>query len=200
MRLRQSECSLVPRPIPSFSMFHTEKQEGLVHEVTCSMSWWLIVTWSEKSRSIEVNKTRPFLCICAFYQLTIEGSPFTSMTVISQCLLSFASYSAHKPGVFWPTRCSGFSTHQSPVSMKHWKAGNGPGDEANWNVQHSYVSAYTLSSVSGWRFNSLSKNVRSKGSWGCPDSTLMGYIHVHINAAYFRVRGRDYLFNKYEIP
>ena len=27
--------SLVPRPIPSFSMLHAEKREGLVSEVTC---------------------------------------------------------------------------------------------------------------------------------------------------------------------
>ena len=26
--------SLVPRPIPSFSMFHTEKQDGLIREIT----------------------------------------------------------------------------------------------------------------------------------------------------------------------
>ena len=32
-------ASLVPRPIPSFSMLHTEKWEGLVREITC-------VTWS----------------------------------------------------------------------------------------------------------------------------------------------------------
>ena len=31
-------CSLVPRPIPNFSMLHAEKQEGLVHEITCAMS------------------------------------------------------------------------------------------------------------------------------------------------------------------
>ena len=30
--------SLVPRPIPSFSMLHAEKREGLVREVTCGVS------------------------------------------------------------------------------------------------------------------------------------------------------------------
>ena len=30
--------SLVPRPIPSFSMLHAEKRESLVREITCSVS------------------------------------------------------------------------------------------------------------------------------------------------------------------
>ena len=31
------DSSVVPRPIPSFSMLHTEKQEGLICKVTCMM-------------------------------------------------------------------------------------------------------------------------------------------------------------------
>ena len=33
--LLQMLSSHVPSPIPSFSMFHDEKREGLVHEITC---------------------------------------------------------------------------------------------------------------------------------------------------------------------
>ena len=29
------ECSLVPRPIPSFSMLHSENWEGLVCDIMC---------------------------------------------------------------------------------------------------------------------------------------------------------------------
>ena len=35
--LVKSLPSLVPRPIPSFSMFHAEKQEGLASEIMCMM-------------------------------------------------------------------------------------------------------------------------------------------------------------------
>ena len=35
----KAKISLVPRPIPSFSMLHAEKwEEGLVREVTCGVS------------------------------------------------------------------------------------------------------------------------------------------------------------------
>ena len=34
----ERESSLVTRPIPSFSMLHAEKREGLVCKITCSMS------------------------------------------------------------------------------------------------------------------------------------------------------------------
>ena len=44
--------SLVPRPIPSFSMLHAEKREGLVSEITCAMS---IVT-QQSSKIWPLNK------------------------------------------------------------------------------------------------------------------------------------------------
>ena len=37
-KYNQLTSSLVPRPIPSFSMLHAEKREGLVSEITCAMS------------------------------------------------------------------------------------------------------------------------------------------------------------------
>ena len=52
--------NLIPRPISSFSMLHTEKWESLVRKVTCGMSWWSNVTQT-KSRLIEANKTGLFL-------------------------------------------------------------------------------------------------------------------------------------------
>ena len=45
-------------------------------------------------------------------------------------------------------------------------------------------STYTLSSVSGWRFSSLSKNDRSNGSWGCPDSVCGIIIDMYIYIQY----------------
>ena len=46
------KSSLVPRPIPSFSMLHAEKWEGLVSEITCAMS---IVT-QQSSKIWPLNK------------------------------------------------------------------------------------------------------------------------------------------------
>ena len=102
-----------PRPIPNFSMLHAEKREGLVHEVTCSVSWWSIVTWHDanESRSIEVNQTGPFLhypCLLSTinYGWAIEGSPLLVWQRYNS-VLSFASCSTHKPSDLWPARWSG---------------------------------------------------------------------------------------------
>ena len=72
-----------------------------------------------------------------------EGSPFTRMTAISLCLLSFASCSAHKSGDLRPARCCGpsltFSLHHvtsrtRPSRFSAWnieKLGMGPGTRLN---------------------------------------------------------------------
>ena len=53
-KLNKLPCysSLIPRPIPSFSMLHAEKREGLVSEITC-----LCVTLMRRPAVEKVKKT-----------------------------------------------------------------------------------------------------------------------------------------------
>ena len=98
------DCSLVPRPIPSFSMLHAEKQEGLVSEVT-----WLCVTmtWRPVVKRLlrRANRCRP----CA-YSTSLFSYSLESKTIVEQSLDSFedllqADREQQCPEVCWPFAC-----------------------------------------------------------------------------------------------
>ena len=124
-------------------MLHAEKSVGLVREVTCGVSWWSIVTWHDMNEK-EVDRGQQKRAISTLsvpsVNVWIEASKDlvwqrhnrVSCRLITVALTSPVTFEL-RAGLDLLSPSRDFVYQALPLfSAQHWKAGNGPGNEATY--------------------------------------------------------------------